>query len=205
MKNKKIVPISLAITLVLGVILFIVLFFFSSSKVNDKKINSFDYVVVGDNCSCQSTAGKCKYIYGIKNDVIGTINKLKYTSNKETFYRVVKGKEEITYFDYNTWHKMYEELNYMECFGCDKQEEAIIKYQKNYKYKETDLEVFKTILGLSNAKFNNYIRYYIVNGNDYFVFNSLEEKFYKYNVEGNVLDEFLDVKTCDIDYFHISK
>ena len=53
--------------------------------------------------------------------------------------------------------------------------------------------------------FNNYIRYYIVNGNDYFVFNSREEKIYKYNAEFNTLDLFLDVKTCDIDYFHISK
>ena len=131
--NKKIVPICLTIVLVLGIVIFILLSQSSRKGANDKKINSYDYVIVGDNCSCQST-GKCKIIYGIKDDEVGNINKLKYTSNKEAFYRVFKGKEEISYFDYNTWHKMYEELNYMECYGCDEQEKAIKKYQKNYKY-----------------------------------------------------------------------
>ncbi len=202
--KKKIVPICLTIVLVLGIVIFIVLSHSSSKGANDKKMNSYDYVIVGDNCSCQPS-GKCKIIYGIKGDEVGIINKLKYNSNKETFYRVFKGKEEISYFDYNTWHKMYEELNYLECDGCDKQETAIKKYQKKYKYKEAELETFKTILSLSNRTFNSYIRYYIVSGNDYLVFNSKEEKLYKYNIENNTLDEFLELKTCDIDYFHKAK
>ena len=202
--KKAIIPISIITTLVLGTIIFLLLFMTTRLNNNKKIINSYDYIVVGDNCSCKSF-GRCKYIYGLNGDEITTINKLRYTSNKESFYRIIKGKNEILYLDYKTWHKMYEELNYMECYGCDEQEEAIIKYQKNYRYKDKELETFKTILTLKDYTFNRYIRYYIVSGNEYYIFNSNEGKLYKYNSENESLDEFLDLKTCDIDYFHKGK
>ena len=107
-------------------------------------INRYDYIIVANNCNCQSF-GNCKHTFVRENDEFREINK-GFKKDKSNLYKIAIGTNTIAYFPYDIWYEMYKELRYKECSYCVEYENAINDYLPKYQYKKNDKQVFDKIV-----------------------------------------------------------
>ena len=163
-------------------------------------INRYDYIIVGNNCNCQSSRN-CKHTFVRENDEFREIKK-GFKEDKSNLYKIAIGTNTIAYFPYDIWYEMYKELGYKECSYCVEYETAINDYLPKYKYKKNDKQVFDKIVNLIEKEKLTYIEYYIITNKNYYIFDGLEGTIYKYNKDTESLESFIGIDACDIDYFY---
>ncbi len=200
-KNKKII-----IVLIVLVFLFAGYYLYKNIKINNLK-NTYDYIVVGTSCTTQFIGGEYEKTFGIKN---GTINQISNSFKKDmsNINKIVRSDDMITYFSYDTWYNMYDELGRVDYCGiCSEHyNETIKKAHDKYDYKEKDLTVFNKILEIIGKKNESSLSfsYFIVTDNNYYLFTYEDtHKIFKYNEDNNSLDLLLDLGNCsDMIYFY---
>ena len=186
--------------IILSVIMIVVVLFFIKKIYNLVIINNYDYIVVGNNCNCQ-TFRECKHTIVSKNKNISEIKK-GFKQDKSNLHKIAIGTDTIAYFPYDMWYDMYKSLGYIKCSNCIEYENAINEYLPKYKYKESDKLTFNKIVNLLGKEKLEYIEYFIITDKNYYIFDGLEETIYKYNKNNESLDIFMKINTCDIDYFY---
>lgn len=161
-----------------------------------------------------------KYIlYGYKNGEIFEIESKtgskNFESNYPSFNRVTGTDDLVTYFDYNTWYKLYTDLDYGETgqwgIGSDEKRVNLFKkYYDNYEYDINQKEVFDKIMNCIFEKHKNdskrdyySVKYYIVTKNNYYIsmYENSKHCICKYDNTNNTLNKIIEYNSGDLLYF----
>ena len=209
------------IAIVLLLIIILILMNSKSNKNNtnatneiEAKINNlletYDYLI-----GIRNSRNK-KVLYGLKDGQLSEID-ADYIANKSTFYRVTGTSQMITYFDYNTWYHLYEDVNHSEWFwdgyhGVGERDKDIFqKYYENYVYNIGEKQVFDNIVRYVQGQHKNSKDYYSIEYffvreyNSYVAIYEHEVDgyvFYQYHNDTNTLVKLFDLNPSEeIEYF----
>ena len=208
------------IVVIIVVFLFVVitsyvLMYKSEKSKKDTKINeylkTYDILVGYEQTYMFSSE---RVLYGYKNGQLIKIDN-DYPNDKSNFYEITGTNDFITYFDYDTWYKLYKEMDYTEygMWGIDEQHrELFMNYYNNYAYDSNDLAAFNKMLQFVAEKYKlNNTHYdlscFIINENDYFLYVYVGDNhiMYHYNSDNNKLDKLFDSPEGGLAYFKVGK
>ena len=91
--------------------------------------SSYDYIVVGTGCTSE-IFGNYTHTFGIKNGTVKEVSDY-FDKDKSNINRIVRSDDMITYFSYDTWYDMYDELGHVDyCSVCTENYNETIKKMK---------------------------------------------------------------------------
>ena len=161
-----------------------------------------------------------KYLYGYKE---GRLYKLDsdYKKDFRNFNRITGTTSIITYFDYNTWNKLYKDMKGSESYGnADykrwgipmEYEDVFMNYYNNYRYNPMDKEIFDDMVNElifkheadgESIKFS----YFFITKNGYYldVYENEIKVLYKYDESNKSLIKLFELDSNDVIEFFDSK
>ena len=196
----------------LTIIMLIVGGFYLKAFMNNEELKKYDFLIGFS--AFKNNFVTDHYLYGYKDGKMVDTGK-GYKKDGSKIYRITGTREIASYFDYDTWLKLYRDTSSCESSDtwgiCSGYDDIFYDYYNKYSYDAKEKAIFDEIVQYVVKKHENSsgyyaFRYYLVDNDDYYalIYDDIEA-LYKYDVKNQKLDfifEFNFPYGVELEYFN---